>query len=71
MQIIDELEKLAADVRRGLSDNVKPDMDVDIFYKALSYISYDIGLKELSALLMEADNTETEDKIYINKNYHR
>ena len=59
LQILERLQKLAAYACRSCESEI---IDMDFFYKALSYISYDIDEAELLDLLNEAKNTEHKIK---------
>lgn len=59
LQILEKLQELAAYVCR----NREPEtIDIGFFYKALSYVSYDMDEAELLELLNEAENTEYKIK---------
>lgn len=58
LQILEKLEKLAATIYCRHKSEIISSADIGFFYKALSYVSFDIGESNLLALLNEAENVE-------------
>ena len=58
LSVLEKLQKLAADVCRIQKDGITPCADNGFFYKALSYVSYDMDEAALLGLLKEAGNME-------------
>jgi len=58
LHILEQLQKLAAYVYRKQESGITPDTDNEFFYKALSYVSYDLDETDLLKLLDEAENME-------------
>lgn len=59
LQILEKLQELAVYVCRNRESKTT---DSEFFYKALSYVSYDIDEEELIELLNEAENIECKIK---------
>ena len=62
LQVLARLQKLAAYIYNCQKSGITPHADCEFFYKALSYISYDMDEAALSELLDEAENIETDIK---------
>lgn len=60
LQILEKLQKLAAYVCCNHESKISPYIDKGFFYKALSYVSYDMDEPALLELLNEAENIEHE-----------
>ena len=63
LQILEQLQKLAAYVYRNQESEINMDTDNEFFYKALSYVSYDLDETDLLKLLDEAKNMEHNIKL--------
>lgn len=57
IDIVSELQKLACNIYSRQEGGQQLDVDMEIFYKALSYISYDLKLESLLPLLAEIRET--------------
>ena len=62
LQILEKLQKLAAYSCRNHKSGIIPCADIEFFYKALSYVSYDMEEAILLGLLKEAENIECDIK---------
>lgn len=60
LQILEKLQRLAAYACRSHGAGTSPCIDNGFFYKALSYVSYDMDEQALLGLLDEAKNMEHE-----------
>ena len=60
LQILEKLQKLAAHVCNNQESSMNSYIDCGFFYKALSYVSYDMGEAELLGLLKEAEDIERD-----------
>ena len=60
LQILEKIQKLAAYARCNQESGIIPYIDTEFFYKALSYVSYDLGETELIGLLSEAEKIEQD-----------
>lgn len=58
LQVLERLQNLAAELCRCRRDGEALPIDVDFFYKALSYIGYEVEEAALLALLDEADKIQ-------------
>ena len=58
LRILEKIQELAAYVYDNQQHGINPCTDSKFFYKALSYMSYDIDEAELFRLLNEAENIE-------------
>lgn len=58
LQILEKLQKLAVSIYCNQKSEIIPYIDNEFFYKALSYISYDIEEAALLELLEEAETIE-------------
>lgn len=54
LQILSALQELAAYIYKHQMINTLPAVDMEFFYKALSYVSYDMKIDALDTLLTEA-----------------
>lgn len=64
LQILEKLQKLAAYVWHGQESGRISYMDSVLFYKALSYVSYDMDETDLLGLLDEVEKTEHDIRRY-------
>lgn len=62
LQIISRLQNLAAYIYQSWEAEEKPEIDCGLFYKALSYISFDMEKELLQKLLKEIE--DIKDKIH-------
>lgn len=62
LAVLEKLQKLAADVLHSQKAGITPCTDNSFFYKALSYVSYDMDAAALTGLLGEAENMEHDIK---------
>ena len=62
LQIVEKLQELAAHLCRAKEYGANPDIDNTIFYKALSYVSYDTEEAVLHKILDEIEKTEQDKK---------
>lgn len=62
LQILEKLQKLAAYACRDQESGRIPYTDSEFFYKALSYVSYDMDESDLLGLLNEAEKIEYDIK---------
>ena len=62
LQILEKLQKLAAYICRDQGYGKIPYTDSGFFYKALSYVSYDMEEADLLELLDEIEKTEHDMK---------
>ena len=62
LQILEKLQMLAAYVCRNHDSRIVSYTDKGFFYKALSYVSYDVDEAELIGLLNELENIENDIK---------
>lgn len=62
LRILEKIQKLAAYVCRNRESEIIPYTDNGFFYKALSYISYDMDEAVLLRLLEEIENIERDIK---------
>ena len=62
LQILEKLQKLAVYACCNQESGIIPCVDNEFFYKALSYVSYDMDEAELLRLLNEAEKIEHEIK---------
>lgn len=60
LQILEKLRELAAYVCRNRESGRSPYIDIGFFYKALSYVSYDMDEADLLGLLEEAEKIERD-----------
>lgn len=58
LQILGKLHELAAYAYRNRQSGMPPCTDNEFFYKALSYVSYDMDVTDLLGLLDDAENME-------------
>lgn len=58
LRILDKLQQLAAHICCSYVSRIAPYPDIGFFYKALSYVSYDMDAADLLRLLDEAENIE-------------
>lgn len=58
LRVLARLQELAAGICRRLKEGGQLPGDTDLFYKALSYVGYDVDEAALLALLEEADKME-------------
>ena len=58
LRVLARLQELAADLCRRSEDSGELPIDTGFFYKAISYIGYDVDEAALLALLEEADRIE-------------
>lgn len=62
LQILEEIQKLAADVSQNQGCERNLCTDSNLFYKALSYVSYDMDEADLRQLLDEVKKAEDDNK---------
>lgn len=62
LQVLAKLQELAAYACHNQASGVSPGIDNGFFYKALSYVSYDIEETALLGLLEEAENIQRDIK---------
>lgn len=62
LQILEKLQRLAAYAWRNQEAGRSSDTDNEFFYKALSYVSYDMDEASLLGLLEEAEKIERDIK---------
>ncbi len=63
LQILEKLQKLAAYACCNHEPGIIAYTDSGFFYKALSYVSYDMDVADLNGLLNEAENIEHDIKL--------
>lgn len=62
LQILEKIQKLAAYICNNQEKGIIPYTDIGFFYKALSYISYDMDEAVFLGLLDEIENMERDIK---------
>ena len=60
LQILEKIQKMAASACCNHESGIISCTDIEFFYKALSYVSYDMDEAALRRLLNEAENIEHE-----------